>query len=716
MKKAIISAAAILLALACTQCSNMKTRIQYPETRQDDTVVDDYFGVKVADPYRWLEDDNSAETAAWVAAQNEVTHEYLSKIPYRQAVRDRLAELWNYPKEELPFRAGDYYIFSRNDGLQNQNVLYRQNILDGTPPEVLLDPNKLSADGTVALSGGLSFCNSCKKMAYSLSKAGSDWAEIHVMNVATGQDYPDVIRWVKFRPVSWFHNEFYYSGYDEPDPKNMLSAQTSHQKIYRHVMGTDQSQDQLIYEDPAHPLRYFTPTVSEDGRYLFIDVSEGTSGSQIIFRALYKSGSQFETLLPGFENDYEIVDCSNDKLLIYTNMDALNYRLVEIDLKNPKAAPVDVIAENPESLLQSVQSVGGYLMAIKLEKASSAIYQYDMQGALVRRVDTPALVTAAGFYGKSDTPETFYSLSTYTSPKDIYRYDLVSGVSDKFSTPKLAYDPELYTAQQVFYPSKDGTEVSMFIVHRKDMKREGRNPLLLYGYGGFNHTMTPVFSPSVIMFLEQGGVYAVANLRGGGEYGEKWHRAGMLEQKQNVYDDFIAAAEWLIENKYTSSKHLAIHGGSNGGLLVGACMEQRPELFAAAIPAVGVMDMLRYHKFTVGWGWAVEYGSSDNEDQFRYIYAYSPLHNLHKGTCYPATLITTADHDDRVVPAHSFKFAAALQAAQGCNNPTLIRIDTNAGHGAGKPTSKRLDEAADLYSFIFYNTGAKVYFAAPAAQ
>ncbi len=703
---AVVAGSGLMLA-GCAGNSK-KIKVTYPETRMDSTVVDDYHGTPVADPYRWLEDDNSAETAAWVAAQNEVTFGYLARIPYREQVKARLTELWNYPKQGAPTQVGEYYFFSYNDGLQNQSVVYRQKGLDGTP-EVFLDPNKLSEDGTVAL-GGISFSKDDKIMGYTVSASGSDWSEIHFMDVETGAKLEDVIRWVKFSGMSWDREGFYYSRYDEPDQKSMLSAQNRNQKVCYHKMGTPQSADRLVYTDFQHPLRYFHASISDDCRYLFVEVTEGTRGSEILYKDLTKPGSAFKVMFPGFEYDYGVVECVDDKALVYTNENASNYRLVEFDLVKG-GQPVEVIAEAPDKLLQGVSSVGGYLVASYLEKAMSKVYQMDFKGQLVREVELPGMGTAGGFGGKQEATETFYSFANYLTPSAVYRYDLASGSSTQFSkTPEMAYDPALFTFEQVFYPSKDGTQVSMFVLHRKDIKFDGKNPCYLYGYGGFNSPLTPGFNPSALMFVEQGGVFVVANLRGGNEYGEKWHRDGMLDKKQNVFDDFIAAAEYLIDNKYTSSKKLAIAGGSNGGLLVGACMVQRPELVAVAFPAVGVMDMLRYHKFTVGWGWAVEYGCSEDPAQFAYLYKYSPLHNIKPGVCYPATLVTTADHDDRVVPAHSFKFAATLQAAQGCDNPCLIRIDTKAGHGAGKPTAKRIEEAADVYSFLFWNTGSKVSF------
>ncbi len=709
MKKIITITLAFLAALAFVGCKQMKIKtLPYPEARIDTTVVEDYHGTAVADPYRWLEDDNSAETAAWVEAENAVTRNYLEQIPYRNAIKDRLTKLMDYPKEGLPTKVGDYYFFFHNDGLQNQSVLYRQKGLDGAA-EVFLDPNMLSVDGTVALSG-ISFSNDNKYMGYTLSKSGSDWVEIHVREVETGAELPDVIEWVKFSGASWGKDGFYYSRYDRPAEGSVLSGQNRFQKVYYHMLGKNQSEDKLVYEDKEHPLRYFHGMGSEDGKYVFVTSSEGTHGSEILYREASKPG-RFNVLFAGFDYDYILIECQDDMAWVLTNDHAPNYKLIQVNLKDPKLASKEIIAEDDTRLLETVSSVGGYLIAGYLDKAQSKVYQYDMDGTKVREIELPTIGTVGGFGGKKEFTETFYALTNFITPTSIYRYDLAEGTSELFKKPEVDYNPDLFTAEQVFFPSKDGTQVSMFIVHRKDMRLNGKNPLLLYGYGGFNHSITPSFSTSAIMLMEQGGIYVVVNLRGGGEYGEEWHHAGMLERKQNVFDDFIAAAEYLIEKGYTSKEKLAIQGGSNGGLLVGACMTQRPDLFAVAFPAVGVMDMLRYHKFTIGWGWVVEYGSSDVKEQFEYIYKYSPLHNIIPGTCYPATLVTTADHDDRVVPAHSFKFAATLQAAQGCDRPALIRIDSKAGHGAGKPTSKRIEEMADILSFMFWNTGSKVRFA-----
>jgi prolyl oligopeptidase len=708
MRKLLTIALAGALAAGCT--GNEKNKIKmlpYPETHRGD-VVENYHGTDVADPYRWLEDPDSAETAAWVKAQNEVTFNYLGQIPYRNAVRERLTELWNYPKTGSPKKVGQWYFFFKNDGLQNQSILYRKKGLNGTP-EVFLDPNTLSADGTVAL-GSVSYSRDDRWVAYAVASAGSDWVKIHLRDVETGVDAPEVIEWVKFSGAVWAPDSkgFYYSCYEAPTDGNIYSAKNEHQMVYYHALGTSQSDDVRIYRDNNNPLRYFHGEASHDGKYLFISGSQGTSGTELLYRAAGES--RFRVLFAGFDNDYEVVHAEGDTAWIYTNDGAPNFRLVRVNLKNPSAAPVDVIAENPDAKLENVSTVGGYLFASYLVNATSRISQHNMDGTPVRDIDLGVIGTAGGFRGEKEDTETFYALSTYTAPTTIYRYNLATGASTLYDQPTVAFNPDDFVSEQIFFTSKDGTRVPMFVVHKKGLRLDGTNPTYLYGYGGFNNSITPGFSPSRLMFMEQGGVVVDVNLRGGGEYGEKWHQGGMLANKQNVFDDFIAAAEHLIATGYTSSEKLAIAGGSNGGLLVGAAMTQRPEIFAVALPAVGVMDMLRYHKFTVGWGWSVEYGNSDDPEAFEYLVKYSPLHNLKPGTCYPATMVTTADHDDRVVPAHSFKFASQLQHSQACENPVLIRIETNAGHGAGKPTSKRIDEAADMWSFVFENTNSKVNF------
>lgn len=705
----IVFLGSVVTLTNCKSKDKMKIKmLPYPDAIKEN-VADNYHGNIVEDPYRWLENDNSKETAAWVSAENTVTQDYLSHIPYREAIKTRLTQLWNYPQEGVPTKYGEWYYSFRNDGLQNQSVLYRQKNL-GDSPELFLDPNTLSEDGTVAL-GSVTFSEDAKHCAYTISTAGSDWVEIRVMDTETKKVLPDHIKWVKFSSANWDADSegFYYNRYDEPEKGKELSAQNQFQKVYYHKLGDEQSKDILIHMDENHPLRYFSGTESKDGKYIFITASEGTHGNEILVRETDKKDAPFRTLLKGFENDYSLIHCNDDIAYFYTNNKAKNFRVVSVDLKRPNAPMKNVIAEG-ENLLEGARVVGDYIAAFYLEDATSSVYQHKLDGELVRKVELPGIGSVSGFSGKKDAVETFYSLTTYTSPQTIYRYDLEEGKSKLIRKPKVNFDSELYTTDQLFFKSKDGTEVPMFIVHRKDMVLNGKNPLHLYGYGGFNINMTPGFNPNNIMFLEQGGIFVVVNLRGGGEYGEEWHRGGMLENKQNVFDDFIGAAEYLIENKYTSKEKLAISGGSNGGLLVGACMTQRPDLYAVTFPIVGVLDMLRYHMFTIGWGWAVEYGSSENEEQFKYLYEYSPLHNIKSGTCYPATMIMTADHDDRVVPAHSFKFAATLQAAQGCDNPALIRIDTKAGHGAGKPTTKKIDEAADMYSFLFWNTDTEVSF------
>lgn len=699
----------LLLALLFIGCSNYTkiNMLPYPQTPRED-VVDTYFGTIVPDPYRWLEDPQSERTAQWVAAQNRVTFDFLSQIPYRDAIRDRITQLWNYPKEGLPHKAAEYYFIFRNDGLQNQSVLYRQKGLDAAP-EVFLDPNTLSDDGTVAL-GFVSFSPNDKYMAYGVSSAGSDWVEIRVMETATGRQLSDAVRWVKFSGAEWTADSkgFYYSRYDAPRNGLAYSDKNENQKVYLHRIGTPQSADIHIYQDKFHPLRYFSAEQSSDGKYLFINSSEGTSGSEILYRPTTgDKGTGFRTLLKGFDHDYAIIYSRDDAAYVLTNDAAPNYRLIKIDLRNPQTV-TDIIPQNPDCLLESVSRIGDSFIATYLENATNKSYQFSADGTLLREIEFPMLGSVSGFSTDDKNSETFYSLTNYLTPSTIYRYDASSGESQLFWQPELKYDPQEFTTEQIFYNSKDEERIPMFISYRKGIKLDGTNPTLLYGYGGFNISLTPSFSPAEIFFMEQGGIYVEANIRGGGEYGEKWHRAGMLENKQNVFDDFIAAAEYLIEKGYTSSDRLAISGGSNGGLLVGACMTQRPDLFAVALPAVGVLDMLRYHLFTIGWGWSVEYGNSDNQSQFEYIYKYSPLHNIRQGVCYPATLITTSDHDDRVVPAHSFKFAAELQHAQNCETPILIRIETNAGHGAGKPTSKRIEEAADKYAFLFYNTDTTV--------
>ncbi len=699
----------LCLGLFLYSCSEKKimpadeiTLMPYPVTEKDGT-VDDYFGTKIEDPYRWLENDSSEATAAWVKAQNEVTQNYLSQIPYREALQKRITDVWNYERFGQPFLVGDYVFFYKNDGLQNQSVLYKQTGLDGEP-EVFIDPNKLSEGGTVSLSG-LTFSNDYKYCAYNISKAGSDWNTIFVKEVATGKVMTDSIAWVKFSSASWYKDGFYYSRYDEPKGGTGLSQQNEFHKVYYHKLGTPQTEDKLVYWEKDFPKRYFFASVTDDERYLIIYSSEGTSGNAVYVQDLADPAGKLNLVLPGFKNNYSVIDNEGDKLMVLTDNGASKYRLVSIDPKNADPANWTNVIEEGTNLLQNVGTAGNYLFATYLQDASTKIAQYDRAGKKVRDVPLPGIGTSGGISGSKKQSTTFYSFSGFTAPNLIYKFEVESGESTLFKAPKLSVDLDQFETKQVFYESNDGTKVPMFIVHKKGLKLDGTNPTYLYAYGGFNINITPSFSAARLVMLENGAVYAVPNLRGGGEYGEEWHKAGMLDKKQNVFDDFIAAAEYLIEEGYTSSEKLAIAGGSNGGLLVGAVMTQRPELFKVAFPAVGVLDMLRYHKFTIGWGWAVEYGSSDFKDQFDYLIKYSPLHNLKKGTAYPATMITTADHDDRVVPAHSFKFAATLQEMHQGTNPVLIRIETDAGHGAGKPISKSIQELADIYAFFFQNTG-----------
>ncbi len=706
MKKIVFFALAAPMIVSCNSMTQSKiTHLSYPETRRDSSVVDNYFGTEVADPYRWLEDDRSDETAAWVKIQNAVTNDYIGQIPYRDAIKERLLTLYDYPKYGAPRKKGDYYYFFKNDGLQNQSVMYRQRGLDGEP-EVFLDPNTFSEDGTVAL-GSTAFSKDNRYLAYTVSKSGSDWVEIFVIDVATGEKLTDHIEWVKFSGAEWTTDGFFYSRYDAPAQGSLYAGKNEFQKVYFHRLGTPQSADILIYEDTNHPLRYFSANVSKDDRWLFIEASEGTSGSEIFYRPM-GSKAPFKVLFPGFEHDYYVAWCKDDRVLVYTNDGAQKFRLAEVNLADAQPVMKNLIPEAAD-LLEGVSLGGNSIFAHYLKDASTRIHQFDLQGNKVREIELPAIGTAEGFSGELEDNELFYTFNSFNYPPTTFSYDAASGVSELFRETEVSFDPQDFVVEQQFFASKDGTRVPMFIVYKKGMKKNGQNPVHMYAYGGFNITYTPTFSPALVMFMEQGGIYALVNIRGGSEYGEAWHRGGMLERKQNVFDDFIAAGEYLIAENYTSREKLAISGGSNGGLLVGAVMIQRPDLFAVCFPRVGVLDMLRYHKFTVGWGWAVEYGSSDNEQQFSYLYKYSPLHNI-KSECYPPTLVMTADHDDRVVPAHSFKFAATLQAHQACDNPVLIRIESDAGHGAGKPLSKQLDEVADMYAFLFWNTRTKVTF------
>ncbi|MCG2584649.1 prolyl oligopeptidase family protein [Massilia sp. TS11] len=685
-------------ALAQT-CPGTGPGLSYPVSKKVDQ-IDDYFGTKVADPYRWLEDANSAETKAWVDAQNQVTQAFLNTIPAREKIKERLTKLWNYERFSVPYKEGGRYFFSRNDGLQNQSVLYTVKQL-GDTPKVVIDPNTLSADGTVALSG-MAVSPDGKLLAYGTAASGSDWNEWRVRDIETGKDLSDHLKWVKFSGASWTKDGkgFFYSRYDAPNEATKLASVNEFQKLYYHRIGTDQSQDVLVYDRPDQKTWGFGGQVTDDGRYLIITVTNSTARKyRIFYKDLQAKDAKVTPLIDNFDAGYNFIDNVGTVFYFNTDRKAPRSRIVAIDIRHPEEANwKEIVAESAQSL-QGANIVNHQLVLTYLQDAHSVVKVADLKGKIVREVSLPGIGTAGGFGGKASDSETFYSYSGYTTPTTIYRYDMKSGKSSVFRQPKVDFDPSQYETRQVFYTSKDGTKVPMFITAKKGLKMDGTNPTYLYGYGGFNISMTPGFSAANLAWMEMGGVYVVANLRGGGEYGEAWHEAGTKLKKQNVFDDFIGAAEWLIANKVTSTPKLAIGGGSNGGLLVGAAMTQRPELFGAALPAVGVMDMLRFHKFTIGWAWKSDYGSSENPDEFKAIYAYSPLHNL-KPACYPATMVTTADHDDRVVPAHSFKFAAAAQAAQQGPAPLLIRIETKAGHGAGKPTSKQIEDVADRWGFL----------------
>jgi prolyl oligopeptidase len=680
--------------------------LQYPQTKKVDH-VDTYFGVKVADPYRWLEDDNSAETAQWVEAENKVTFGYLEKIPYRQQVKQRLENLYNYPKYTAPFRRGENFFFYKNDGLQNQSVLYVQKGLDGAP-EVLIDPNKLSVDGTSRLSA-FTLRKDGKYAVVGISRSGSDWMDFYVMKIDTKSYLPDTLQWIKFFGAAWSGDAFFYSRYDAPEMGKELSSKNVNHRVYFHKLGTLQSADELIYEDSAHSERFNNVGTTEDGRFAILTSSDrgsGKQGNSLYYCDLSKGEKTFHPIVPTIGDDeYSVIDNVGDKFLIRTNKDAPNGKVVLADPQHSEGKSwKTILPEKPEPL-QQAGTAGGKLFVTYLKDVSTRAYVYDLDGKLENEIKLPTLGIAVGFGGQKDEKFVFYSFTSFTVPSSIYRYDIPSKKSTLFRAPEIPnFRSGEYETKQVFYKSKDGTKVPMFIVYKKGIKLNGKNPTLLYGYGGFNVSETPGFNPLELALFEQGFVYASANLRGGGEYGEKWHIAGTKLNKQNVFDDFMAAAEYLIANKYTSPEMLTIQGGSNGGLLVGAAMNQRPDLFRVALPAVGVMDMLRFHKFTIGWNWIPDYGSSDNEAEFKALYQYSPLHNIREGLKYPATLITTADHDDRVVPAHSFKYAATLQEKYKGENPVLIRIQTRSGHGASS-TSIRLEQTADLYSFVFYNLG-----------
>jgi prolyl oligopeptidase len=699
-------AAAAAMVVATVYAQQAAPKLDYPQTRKADH-VDTYHGVQVPDPYRWLEDDNSTETAAWVQAQNTVTFGYLDRIPYRAALKARLEQLFNYPKYSAPFRKGERFFFSKNDGLQNQSVLYTQQGLTGTP-DVLIDPNRWSADGTTRL-GAFALSRDGKYAVVGISRAGSDWQEYGVMEVATKTMLPDKLEWIKVSGASWKGDGFFYSRYPAPAKGKELSSANENHQVYFHKVGTPQSADELVFQDPANPQRFHLVSTTEDERFAILDVSDrgkGKKGNAVFVRDLSKGETAFKPLIGAIGDDsFGVIDNVGDTLLVQTDRGAPNGRVVRIDPANPAEANWKTILPERAEPLQGAGTAGGKLFVTYLKDVATVAEVHALDGALENVVQLPGPGSAGGFGGERDDRFVFYTFTSFNVPPTIYRYDIATKQSSVFRTPEIpGFDASKYETKQVFYASKDGTRVPMFLVYRKGLTLDGSNPTLLYGYGGFNVTTSPGFSALRIALLEQGFVYASANLRGGGEYGEKWHEAGMKLNKQNVFDDFIAAAEWLIANKYTSTEKLAIQGGSNGGLLVGAVINQRPALFKVAIPQVGVMDMLRFHKFTIGWNWIADYGSSDNPDEFKALYAYSPLHNIRAGVKYPATLITTADHDDRVVPAHSFKYAATIQEKASRETPILIRIETQSGHGASS-TTKQIEALADIYAFLFHNMG-----------
>lgn len=703
MKKTIL----LLSGIMVMSCTPQQKKLTYPKAEKVDT-VDVYFGTEIADPYRWLENDTSAATAAWVEAENKVTNEYLAQIPFRKQLLERLTNLANYEKIGAPFKKHGKYYFYKNDGLQNQSVLYVQDSLEGEP-RVFLDPNKLSDDGTVALTG-LSFSHDGKYAAYTISRSGSDWTEIYVLDTATGQLLDDHIEWAKFTGAAWQGDGFYYSAYDAPVKGKEFSNVNENHKVYYHKIGTPQTEDKLIYQNPAYPKRFYYTGTSEDERILFVYESGAGRGNNLFIKDLKKANAPFIQLTTDFDYQYSPIEVIDNNVYIFTNYGAPKNRIMVADINNPKLENWKELIPEMESVLSSAEVIGGKLFLTYDKDASNHAYVYSQKGEHMHEIKLPSL-GSVGFSGTKDDKECFFVFTSFTTPGTIYKYDMDKNSYELYRAPKVEFNSDDFVTEQAFFPSKDGIMIPMFLTYKKDLERNGNNPVFLYGYGGFGISLNPGFTTSRIPFLENGGIYAQVNLRGGSEYGEEWHIAGTKMQKQNVFNDFISAAEYLINNKYTNPDKIAIVGGSNGGLLVGACMTQRPDLFKVAIPQVGVMDMLRYHKFTIGWNWASDYGTSeDSQEMFEYLKGYSPLHNLKPGTKYPATMVTTADHDDRVVPAHSFKFAATLQECNDGTNPTIIRIDSKAGHGAGKPMAKVLEEQADIYGFIMYNLKMKPTF------
>ena len=694
-----LTAAFLFFLTAC----GTPPQLHYPESRKDSDVIDDYFGTKVADPYRWLEDDNSEETSAWVKAQNKVTFGYLGQIPFREKIKSRLTKIWDYEKASAPFIVAGKYYYYKNDGLQNQSILYVKESLDG-PESIIINPNTFSDDGTVALSGTY-FRKDGRYMGYSKSVSGSDWREFFIRDLAAGGDLEDHLTWIKFSGMNWAGDGFYYSRFPTPTEEGVLDASNENSKVYYHALGTNQSEDKLVFEDSANPKISNYANVTYDEQYLILYRTKGTHGNSLAVKFLSNANDDFIDVIPDLIDEHSVVGTMGSNLLVLTNRDAQNLRLVEIDPKQPGKENWKNVIPESKHVLRTVSVVSGKLLVAYLEDVSSKLYVYSMDGRKISEVELPTMGSARGFSGKPDDKEIFFSFSSFAYPPTVFRYDVISGEIDLYKQAVIDVDFDHYETNQIFYPSKDGTMIPMFITHKKGLKQDGSAPTLLYGYGGFNISRTPGFSISRMILLEAGGIYVNANIRGGSEYGEAWHEGGRLHNKQNVFDDFIAAADYLVENNYTSREKLAISGRSNGGLLIGSVINQRPDLCAAAFPGVGVMDMLRYHKFTIGWAWAVEYGSADDEEHFTNLFGYSPLHNIINNGNYPATMITTADHDDRVVPAHSFKYAATLQMENRHNpKPLLIRIETKAGHGAGKPTSKRIEDATDFWSFMFYNT------------
>ncbi len=681
--------------------------VKYPETKKVES-TEDFHGTKITENYRWLENDTAEDTKEWVSKENIVTYNYLDQIPFRKQFHQVVETNFNFEKYSQPSKEGDYYFFSKNDGLQNQSVVYIQNGLTGTP-EVFINPNELSKEGTTALAG-MSFSKDHKYCAYNLAKAGSDWNEIHVMEVATKKELTDEkIDWVKFSGASWYQDGFYYSCYDKPDA-HALSSQNNGHKIYYHKLATKQSSDKLIYSDPANPKRYHGVSLSEDERFLFLYISDGASdGNRVMFKDLSKGDKEWRLLWEDMKYEFGIIDNDGENILVNTNYKADNRRVVSIDANKPEEANWKVIIPEEKELLEGASTGGGKLFATYLKDAYTKIYSLNIDGTNKSEIVLPGIGTAGGLGGRKEDQTLFYSYTSFTYAPTIFKYDVATGKSEVFKQPKTNFKPEDYEVKQVRYKSTDGTEVPMFIIYKKGLKLDGNNPCYQYGYGGFNINITPGFSVSRLLFINQGGVVAVPNIRGGGEYGKLWHENGTKEKKQNVFNDFISASEYLIKEKYTSNKRLAIEGRSNGGLLVGACMTQRPDLYACCIPGVGVLDMLRFHRFTIGWGWCGDYGCADSAEDFKYLVKYSPVHNV-KDIAYPPTMVVTGDHDDRVVPAHSFKFGATLQQHQQGTNPILVRIDVNAGHGAGKPTGKVIDETTDVWSFIMYNLGMQPQF------